>query len=651
MADILISDLNRMSNLIDKQNDVLALQDVSTGETVKITLDDLFLAEVTTNKIGTPGTAGFGVGVYPDTLPAYLTAMSGTFDPTHDNYGNYQVTTDSSVMCYIPRFYFKVTNAVISAMTGDGSDVTVTTATAHGILRVGEKVYIEGAAGFVLPAGQYTVSAISSTTIFKVTSTFNTGTYTASSASIFNSVQIRGQEYYATEAEATLDGFVLHRAFVNAGAEVDGFFVDKYKWSLTNYALGSAGIASSIALSNPISSEVASKRDGTNPTFAGSFSNCLSNGQTPTDTYGGAFAAAKSRGNDFAITPIFVNAALALISLAHGQASTGTALCAWFKESSSGARDQIFPKGHNNVSGGRTDANDSSVVYSVCDDGYWSGRSEAMKNGSANSLAKTTHNGQSCGVADLNGNQYEFLSGFTTGGYVSKAITGISRESEGIFTIVGHGYLTGQKIQIQGTFAPTGWNTLLQYKFYTVEVLTVDTFKLKYSTTFVNTSALADAYTTGFTSITCDFYALKPTADIKLLTGGNSGATDNFCASGAPNANFLALFEKVVIPLQENGYAFRFGNAKNKVLECTAVHDSDWVKACAGLPEEVSSVSAGGSNQFGADYYYQWYLAECAPLRAGVWSSASSAGVWFLALYGYRTNSGSHVSARSCLYV
>jgi len=647
MADILISDLNRMSNLIDKQNDVLALQDVSTGETVKITLDDLFLAEVTTNKIGTPGAAGFGVGVYPKTLPAYMTALVGTFDPAHANYGNYQVTTDGSIMCYIPRFYFKVTNAVISDMTGDGTDVTVTTATAHGILRVGEKVYIEGAAGFALPAGQYTVSAISSTTIFKVTSTFNTWTYTANSASIFNSVQIRGQEYYTTEAEANLDGFVLHRAFVNAGAEVDGFFVDKYKWSLTNYADGTAGIASSIALSNPISSNVASKRDGTNPTFAGSFVNCKSNSQSPTDTYGGSFAAAKSRGNDFSITPIFVNAALALISLAHGQASTGTALCAWFKESSAGARDQIFPKGNNNSG---ADVTDSACTFTVCDDGYWSARNEARKNGSANSLAKTTHNGQSCGVADLNGNQWEILSGFTTGGYVSKAITGISRESEAIFTIVGHGYITGTKIQIGGAFAPTGWNTLIQDKFYTVEKIDADTFKLKYGSTFVNTSALADAYTTGFTSITCDFYALKPTADIKLLTGGNSAATDNFCAAGTPNANFLALFEKVDIPLQENGYAFRFGNVKNKVFECTAVHDADWIKACAGLPEDTNSVSTGGANQFGQDYYYQWYLAECAPLRSGNWNNTSGAGVWRLALGTARGDSYSISSGRSCLY-
>jgi len=599
------------------------------------------------NQIGEAGELGFGVGIYPKALPAYMTALNGTYTKTSNNYGNYQVTTDGSIMCWIPRFYFKISNAVISAMTGDGTDITVTTATAHGLLRVGEKVYIEGAAGFVLPAGRYTVSSILSTTQFMVTSSFNTGTYTANSASIFNSIQIRGQKFYTTEAEANLDGFVLHRAFINAGAETDGFFVDKYKWSLTNYTLGSAGIASSIALSNPISSAVGSKRDGTNTTYPGSFSNCLSNGQTPTDTYGGSFAAAKSRGSSFAVTPIFVNAALALISLCHGQASTGTALCAWFKEKSM-PRDQIFPKGNNNIG---ADTNDSSCTFTVCDDGYWSGRNEARKNGSANTLAKTTHNGQSCGVADLNGNQYEFLSGFTTGGYVSKAITGISRESEAIFTIVGHGYLTGQKIQVQGAFAPTGWNTLLQYKFYTIEKIDNDTFKLKYGSTFVNTSALADAYTTGFTSITCDFYALKPTADIKLLTGGNSAATDNFCASGAPNANFLALFEKVVIPLQENGYAFKFGNAKNKVLECTAVHDSDWVKACAGLPEEVNSVSADGANQFGADYYYQWYLAECAPIRAGEWSSGSGAGVWSLNLDDYRTDTTRSVSARSCLYL
>ena len=601
------------------------------------------IGKVATNDISNPGEQGFGVGVYPSTLPAYMTALDGTFAKGNDQYGNYQVTTDGSIMCYIPRFYFKITHSVISNMVGNGTDVTLTLATAHNYTRIGEKVYIEGAAGFALPKGRFTISAIDSPTQIKITSSFNTGTYTANSATILNSVQIRGQRWYTTEAEANLDGFVLHRAFINAGAETDGFFVDKYKWSLTNYADGTAGIASSIALSNPISSGDPSKRTAGNPAHAGSFSNCRSNSQTPTDTYGGAFAVAKSRGSSFAVTSIFVNGALALLSLCHGQAATSTTNCAWYS-----ATTINFPKGNNNYG---ADSNDAACTFTACDDSYWSARNEARKNGSANNLAKTTHNGQICGVADLNGNQWEILSGFTTGGYVSKAITGITRDSEATFTIVGHGYSTGQKVQIQGAYAATGWNTALQYKFYSVLKIDNDTFKLKYGTSFVDTSALADAYTTGFTCITCDFYTLKTTADVRNLTGGNSSATDNFCASGVPNANFLALYDKVAIALAENGYAMRYGNSTKKVLETTAVHDVDWLKCCAGLPDADDSVSTGGSNQFGQDYYYQWFLAECAPIRAGHWYNTSYAGVWYLYLGYHRANSAGFSSGRSCLYL
>ncbi len=647
MADIEIHQLNQIGT-VDRFNDLVVIEDISLGETMKATINQLLSSGNITNDISNPGEQGFGVGVYPNTLPAYLVAMGGTFQKASIEYGNYLVTTDGSQMVYIPKFYFKISHGVIQNMTGDGTNVTITFPTAHNYVRVGEKVYIEGAAGFALPNGQYTVVDIPASTQIKIASTVNTGTYTANSAYIFNSVQVRGTRWYSTEAEANLDGFVLHRAFINAGSEVPGFFVDKYKWSLTNYALGSTGIASSIGLTNPISSNSATKRDGTNTTYAGSFSNCISNGQTPADNYGGAFAAAKSRGNNFAVTPMFVNAALALLSLAHGQAATSTTYCAWFQESSAGARDRIFPKGNNNYG---ADVTDSGCTFTACDDGYWSGRNEARKNGSGNAFAKTTHNGQACGVADLNGNQYEILSGFTTGGYVSKNITGISRESEGIFTIVGHGYTTGTKVQIQGAFAPTGWNTLLQNKFFSVEMLTADTFKLKYGTTYVNTSALADAYTSGFTCATADFYALKTTVDVRTLTGGNSSVTDNFCASGAPNANFLALYQKVEIPLGENGYVNRFGNVRSKVLEATAAHDSDWLKSCHGLPDDINGISSGGSNQFGADYYYQWYLAECCPIRSGYWYHTSNAGVWFLYLGYHRAYSYRLTSARSCLYL
>src|SRR5690606_17753495 len=64
-----------------------------------------------------------------------------------------------------------------------------------------------------------------------------------------------------------------------------------------------------------------------------------------------------------------------------------------------------FPKGCNNNA--LRDANDTSVLY--VSDGY----SNAAKTGSGTPFAKTTHNGQECGVADLNGGMWEVCLGLT----------------------------------------------------------------------------------------------------------------------------------------------------------------------------------------------------------------------------------------------
>jgi hypothetical protein len=63
-----------------------------------------------------------------------------------------------------------------------------------------------------------------------------------------------------------------------------------------------------------------------------------------------------------------------------------------------------LPKGCNNNA--LKDVNDSSVVFTG------SGHSNCAMTGSGIPFAKTTHNGQECGVADLNGNMYEVASGF-----------------------------------------------------------------------------------------------------------------------------------------------------------------------------------------------------------------------------------------------
>ncbi len=59
------------------------------------------------NNIGTPGGQGFGQGVCPGPLPSGMGALFGYSDPSSDNYGNYQYSSDGSVMVWLPAFYYK----------------------------------------------------------------------------------------------------------------------------------------------------------------------------------------------------------------------------------------------------------------------------------------------------------------------------------------------------------------------------------------------------------------------------------------------------------------------------------------------------------------------------------------------------------------
>ncbi len=200
-----------------------------------------------------------------------------------------------------------------------------------------------------------------------------------------NRVDIRAYTAFVDVAAANAEGFALHRAFYNAGAIQAGVFVDKYECS------NNAGVASAIKNGNPLSSNSAH-----NPFSA------LTG--APANSYGGAIAAAKTRGAKFFCASIFVHKMLALLSLAHAQASTGTAACAWFDA----AGVTNYPKGNNNNA--LRDANDSTILY--VSDGY----PNCGKTGSSNALARTTHNGQACGVADLNGNMWEVAPGLTSNG-------------------------------------------------------------------------------------------------------------------------------------------------------------------------------------------------------------------------------------------
>ena len=274
-------------------------------------------------EIGTQGGQGFGVGVYPSTLPSGFSNMTGNTDPANENYGNYQYS-DGSVMVFVPKFFYRIGH----------------------------------------------------------TSSPRYATYG------LNAVDIVGIETFANEAAANAAGYALHRAFIDGGVEKSGFFIDKYLASKNGTTS-----CKSVKNGNPIS---LTANNNYNP----------SNGMTGcTGILADAVVLARSRGaGTFNVASVFMYSALALLSLAHAQASTSTTHCAWYNATHN------FPKGCNTA---LKDTNDASVTFTSAGN---SGDANKPLTGSGNPFAKTTHNGQSCGVADLNGAMWQAMLGITNAG-------------------------------------------------------------------------------------------------------------------------------------------------------------------------------------------------------------------------------------------
>jgi len=234
-----------------------------------------------------------------------------------------------------------------------------------------------------------------------------------------NQVDIKPFSYFTTVAVANALGYALHRAFYDNGLVQAGFFIDKYLPS------NNAGTASSLKNGNPLST------NGVHNPISGLTG-------APANFYYGTIAAAKTRGATFFVASQFQRAALALLALAHGQAATSTAWCAWYDV----AGVMNFPKGCNNNALG--DQNDAAILYVT--DGY----SNAAKTGSANLFSRTTHNGQNCGVCDLNGDLWEVSPGLTVASDVAKFyVLGIAAQMKAMTAGAGGGLdLWGTEAQI-----------------------------------------------------------------------------------------------------------------------------------------------------------------------------------------------------------
>jgi len=205
-----------------------------------------------------------------------------------------------------------------------------------------------------------------------------------------NTLEIVGTDTYATEALANVDGFVLHRVFIDGGAEKAGVFVDKYR---NSKSASNANIAVSVKNGNPIS---LTKNLGYTP--SSTMTGC-------TGIFADAITLARARGAGWNSQSIFVTGWLMMVSVAQGQNAANTTNVAWYD---SGLTTN-FPKGANNSS--LRDVNDTSVLYTASPD-----EAEKGLTGSGVPFAKTTHNGANNGVADVNGLMYEALIGYTNYG-------------------------------------------------------------------------------------------------------------------------------------------------------------------------------------------------------------------------------------------
>lgn len=174
-------------------------------------------------------------------------------------------------------------------------------------------------------------------------------------------------------------GYVLPRMFINAGQEVPFIIIDIHTCGNEN------GVFVSKPMLDPCSTNSAH-----NPISS------LSN--TPPNRYGGLYSAVKTRGSNYFLTPRWVYAHLALMAKAHGEAATSTTACAFIDV------NPKMPKG--NLINALRDVNDAGVTFTS------SGYSNCALTGSGVPFAKTTHNGQECGIADLTGNMWEVASGF-----------------------------------------------------------------------------------------------------------------------------------------------------------------------------------------------------------------------------------------------
>jgi len=432
--------------------------------------------------------------------------------------------------------------------------------------------------------------------------------------------------HFASETEANTAGYFLPRAFFDGGKIQQAYFLDKYDCSKN--ALGTGFIASSIKNGLPISTASAHNPIADLTACAGNYYYEVINAAKARDGENGVvagdpqwFSASK-----------FMFQNQAQLSLAHGQAATSTTHCAWYDPT--GAEN--YPKGCNNNALG--DCDDPAISY--ISDGYLN----CGKTGSGTPFAKTTHNGQNCGTADLNGNMYKISLGVTCIA-ATKSIEDITRANPASVEIAAHGYDTGDQVMLMA-IGVGNWAGL-DDKIYAITVVDENNFSLD----GVDSTAFDTAYVQGTNagSITFgNFYAASKDAAMKDFTSGNTVSTDHWGATGvaAMMEEFAPVFET---GYPTNGFTQRLGSGANQVFSGD-VDGNGAVLRSVGMPINAGGVDTVGINMFGKDYFYQYIRNELCLQSCLSWNHTSNAGPWGAYWYLYRSLSGVYVGFRCACY-
>jgi hypothetical protein len=404
-----------------------------------------------------------------------------------------------------------------------------------------------------------------------------------------------GNTTYFSDTPQT--GYVLDRSFINGGVEIDGVFIFAYGGG------NNGGKLTAQSGLDPVSTNAAH-----NPISALS--------TVPANNYGGIYKAAKSCDANAFPTPIWQRAMVARLAVAHGKASTSTAVCAYSDVA------PYQPKGNNNNA--LADTNDASVTFTG------SGYSNCALTGSGVPFAKTTHNGQACGIADLNGNMYEAVSGLT---YMARTGATGTLGSNAV-ALTAHGYIVGDKIAF-GATPTTGatYNTAV----YTVATV-VDANNFTLTTTLERNVLSTDGIYTGKT-----FYMLKESVDIRALADDSTTP-----GTGAFN---MSLYDAVDLSalINSNSAWIKLGNGTNDVFEFSTDRNSgEYKRNALGIPT-VAGSSAGGTTEYGNDGIYRYLRHGCVPISGGHWGDTSDAGVGCVTLSNRRTRSHDIVGLRASL--